>query len=1310
MRGIGRFAALIAALLIGAWAVEAGLPARQVPVQGEVVHDVAEPVATNALLNTAAAAGVEYTAAIKVGVGMSVAFASRAPRLEVRYRVPVTRTSAGGKKRTRLVSRTVRMRVKKRAAHVTLPLDAVSPRVRPLGLRPSVWVPIAVTPAGPTVKSIAVGDIHACALISDGTVRCWGANHVSEIGDGTTTNRPAPVRVAGLEGVSALTAGRHFSCAVVSGGSVRCWGWNAMGQLGDGTTTDRATPVVVPGLTGVTALSSGDSGSCALLADGSAKCWGSDFGDGDGKSAPFTPVEIPAWSGATAVFADGYCAVMPGGTVSCLDPRDSADHAADRAATVPGISGATTIVAAGQSRCALLGEGSVACWGYPDPREENNRGIFPSTPVRMAGVPGAVALTANAGNACAVLRDGSAACWVLADRDVKLSATPVAGLSHAVAISESCALISDGTVRCWGTNWRGQVGDGTNIDRPKATKVVGLTGVTALGPASHGGIAVLADGSVRSWGENVDRLRGDGTRRTRFAPVVTAGLGSLTTAMRSQGLVAELSSKPRAQISGSFRVDARGRVVVALASDARQVKLTYRSAADRPRTASVRIAVGVGTRTLPKGANTIHARALATRSLRASAPLLLSGQVGSGAGADLVASGMMLAGLPPVDRNTSGAFEYFGSRGGAASPEIAVDGAGAVWVKGMWRLTRLDPATGQVQTWDAASDAVFSRIQLIAPAAGAGVWLVAGDRIRKFDGQRFSTDLQVPASVFNAGQGPGAVGHIHDIADTGSGLWVSLHDVGWDEQWVIAHKPAGPLPARRIALWSGGKWKLMSTPQQGIVGSLAIDATGAAWAGGWVYPEGDVSIGGQGWTSAKPRVGVRRWNGSSWQLPGRKSSVAKGKTGQVVADPTGGVWLLAGDNAGTKPQLLHFDGRTWRKVSSNLSAVLGKSWFDGSFDLGNGQFTERPLAPALSVAPDGSAWLAGPKGVARYTRKGRVTRYGVGQGVVGVPVAAPAMVGDQVLLLDGSGVLRRTGGRFTRIWNDATIVPAMADRLLGVSATEAWVFGWDPGTSGRWFRSAAGTWQQVGGRLSPTCGAVLASDGAVWTTTPAGLTRTLGADSAVVAAGLTHCPEAAGPSGSVWVRTLGDAQTAASFVAYRPDGNSKSVPVPAGTGVTCGFIASGSGQLLVETDTEDCDDRSGSAVLWDGTAWSTFPADPATNYLMARKYTDDGAVWALASGETPLQVILTRRANGQLNTIARFGPDDTFGVVVPAPGGRVCAARSTKAARAIVCYGQGGEVARFDTTGMQVSDFSVAPDGAVWVAGPQVARLGRLAS
>jgi hypothetical protein len=83
---------------------------------------------------------------------------------------------------------------------------------------------------------VAVGDGHSCALLAGGSIECWGANTVGELGDGKgDTADYVPVAVVGISNAIAVTAGGTHTCAMLSDGSVECWGSNDYGELGDGS-------------------------------------------------------------------------------------------------------------------------------------------------------------------------------------------------------------------------------------------------------------------------------------------------------------------------------------------------------------------------------------------------------------------------------------------------------------------------------------------------------------------------------------------------------------------------------------------------------------------------------------------------------------------------------------------------------------------------------------------------------------------------------------------------------------------------------------------------------------------------------------------------------------------------------------------------------------------------------------------------------------------------------------------------------------------------------------------------------------------
>ncbi len=93
------------------------------------------------------------------------------------------------------------------------------------------------SPVATRAIAIAVGDEHACALLDNRSVQCWGASSRARLA--------APAKPMAGDQVDGLAAGARHTCAVHASGIVRCWGENAHGQLGTGTTGDAHRPVQV---------------------------------------------------------------------------------------------------------------------------------------------------------------------------------------------------------------------------------------------------------------------------------------------------------------------------------------------------------------------------------------------------------------------------------------------------------------------------------------------------------------------------------------------------------------------------------------------------------------------------------------------------------------------------------------------------------------------------------------------------------------------------------------------------------------------------------------------------------------------------------------------------------------------------------------------------------------------------------------------------------------------------------------------------------------------------------------------------------
>ncbi|MBI2061664.1 MAG: hypothetical protein HYT87_18140 [Nitrospirae bacterium] len=357
------------------------------------------------------------------------------------------------------------------------------------------------------VRSISAGSGTTCALLSDGTVRCWGENRIGQLGNGTRPDGSlTPIEVSSLTGASAVSLGGFHTCALLHKGEIRCWGDNDFGQLGLGAFPLADTPMMVKGVNNVVQIAAGGDHTCALTADGAVSCWGSnvagELGAGSGKVGPqicmysdacsLTPVEAKIGSGTvTSVSAGGThtCAVFADRTVRCwgwnlygqLGDGTTAERSG--AVQVSGVDDAVAVDAGDLHTCALTASGTVKCWGdIPSGR------LPPGTaPGKVRTVlDGVQSISGGFTHVCAVLTNRSMKCWganesgEVGDGSQVFQAAPVPVVLEypvstvAVGLAHTCALTQSGQVMCWGNNQVGQLGDGTTINRMTPVPVVDL--------------------------------------------------------------------------------------------------------------------------------------------------------------------------------------------------------------------------------------------------------------------------------------------------------------------------------------------------------------------------------------------------------------------------------------------------------------------------------------------------------------------------------------------------------------------------------------------------------------------------------------------------------------------------------------------------------------------------------------------------------------------------------------------------------------------------------------------------------------------
>ena len=344
--------------------------------------------------------------------------------------------------------------------------------------------------------SILAGSRHACALMMDGVAWCWGDNTYGQLGDGTTTRRLVPTQVAGIgPGVASIIPGGfysmasyHHTCAVKTDGSAWCWGANLRGQLGDGTTTQRLLPTPVIGLdSGVASIASGGQHTCCRKVDGSAWCWGRNFsgelGDGTNDNR-LLPVPVSALGTEVSSVSAGTfhtCAVKTNGSAWCWGGNiygglgDGSVNDSNVPVNVSGFGSGVSMISAGHFHtCALKTEGSAWCWGYnADGQLGDGTMIDRTIPTKTVDSFGFTTIAASRGQHTCAVRLGALHCWgsnllgQLGDGTTtrRLVPTLVAGLGGNGVISGgemfTCMLDNDGKAWCWGDNAYGQLGDGT---------------------------------------------------------------------------------------------------------------------------------------------------------------------------------------------------------------------------------------------------------------------------------------------------------------------------------------------------------------------------------------------------------------------------------------------------------------------------------------------------------------------------------------------------------------------------------------------------------------------------------------------------------------------------------------------------------------------------------------------------------------------------------------------------------------------------------------------------------------------------------
>jgi alpha-tubulin suppressor-like RCC1 family protein len=360
---------------------------------------------------------------------------------------------------------------------------------------------------------------HYCALLDDGTVRCWGSNARGQLGFGevdgalSPTAGPQPGQVEGLTNVMQIAATSSTTCAVIQGGVVKCWGDNSTAGLGTVVggwgedTAPHATPLAVP-LPGPAVRVDPASTSqpayttfCATLATGELWCWGANLGAtgllarstlsaedlaGPGladRLMPFGALRFGVGAASLVLTADEH--ILEWGIISGRDTVANAATAYPIALTLDHV----THVSSSDSHACAITNGHVECWAHVSSGYDVYacNGTGPGQTVTLpvlaltqgSARPQQIAVGHSTAGTCVRMTDGTVQCCGdnvngglgTGDEESSMVFTPAKALAgyavHVAASQDSkCALLKSGQVECWGGNTNGELGQWTMDTAP----------------------------------------------------------------------------------------------------------------------------------------------------------------------------------------------------------------------------------------------------------------------------------------------------------------------------------------------------------------------------------------------------------------------------------------------------------------------------------------------------------------------------------------------------------------------------------------------------------------------------------------------------------------------------------------------------------------------------------------------------------------------------------------------------------------------------------------------------------------------------
>lgn len=345
--------------------------------------------------------------------------------------------------------------------------------------------------------TVACGTQFTLAVRTDGTLWACGRNGSGRLGDGTLTDRMAMVQVGTSNLWAQVAAGENHSAGIRTDGTRWTWGANLTNQLGDGTTSTRTAPVRVGTASNWSQVCCGNGYTLALRTDGSLWAWGlnadGQLGDGTTTQRP-TPVRIGGSSTYISVSASAAHtgAVRADGTLWAWGSNASSQlgdgtttSSSSPVQVGPAGSRWTQVMCSLETTAALQADGSLWSWGGSNGSQLGRYSLICRKPEPVSPA------------------------WDFVQRT---SGGYSAGYSHGLGVR------ADGTLWAWGSNFYGQLGDGTTTNRETPVQIGTATNWARVAASNVSTMAIRKDGTLWSWGDNTNGQLGNASYTSRAVP------------------------------------------------------------------------------------------------------------------------------------------------------------------------------------------------------------------------------------------------------------------------------------------------------------------------------------------------------------------------------------------------------------------------------------------------------------------------------------------------------------------------------------------------------------------------------------------------------------------------------------------------------------------------------------------------------------------------------------------------------------------------------------------------------------------------